>query len=287
MSGRRFWAALQSTPQAKNPDPIDRWTASVLAGLADAALFPFGGPPHHPFQRWARRADPSLSSSPLGILIHPEFGLWHALRGALLFKERLELPASEPRAQSLRYLRRQALPAHLPGRRLHRERLRHRLLPGLSRTLSGPALHDPGLPGAPGLPGRPRARLSRRAGPAPDAGVPARLSGYSAACSSACHRAPALQQGASVGLRALSHARFLHVAEAANLLRACARVRPQSRGCARSRRLAQLVEQRLVLGSAAGAPSGARRCGRTGRRPCRAGALRRASRRMARSIQGP
>ncbi len=60
-------------------------------------LFPFGGPPHHPFQRWARRADPSLSPSPLGILIHPEFGLWHALRGALLFKERLELPAIESR----------------------------------------------------------------------------------------------------------------------------------------------------------------------------------------------
>ena len=41
-------------------------------------------------QRWARRANPTLSVSPLGILIDPEFGLWHALRGALLYRERLE-----------------------------------------------------------------------------------------------------------------------------------------------------------------------------------------------------
>jgi hypothetical protein len=95
--GRAFWAALQSAPEAKARDPIDRWTARTLDGLADAVRFPFGGPPHHPFQRWARRADLSLWPSPLGILIHPEFGLWHALRGALLFKDRLELPLIGPR----------------------------------------------------------------------------------------------------------------------------------------------------------------------------------------------
>lgn len=92
--GLGFWRAVQDAPEGKGPDPIDRWTARVLASLGDAVLFPFGGPPHHPFQRWARRADPSLSASPLGILIHPEFGLWHALRGAALFRERLELPAT-------------------------------------------------------------------------------------------------------------------------------------------------------------------------------------------------
>jgi ferredoxin len=92
--GQGFWSALQGAPESKGSNPIDRWTARVLAGLGDAVLFPFGGPPHHPFQRWARRADPSLSPSPLGILIHPEFGLWHALRGAVLFRERLKLPAA-------------------------------------------------------------------------------------------------------------------------------------------------------------------------------------------------
>jgi hypothetical protein len=30
--------------------------------------------------------------SPLGLLIHPRYGLWHAWRGALLFAEALDLP---------------------------------------------------------------------------------------------------------------------------------------------------------------------------------------------------
>lgn len=95
--GGAFWAHVQASPEARGPDPIDRWSERVLreiaAELGAEALFPFAGPPWHPFQRWARRADPELSPSPLGILIHPEHGLWHALRGALLFRERLDLPA--------------------------------------------------------------------------------------------------------------------------------------------------------------------------------------------------
>ena len=35
-----------------------------------------------------------MSVSPLGILIHPDWGLWHSYRGALAFRERLDLPAS-------------------------------------------------------------------------------------------------------------------------------------------------------------------------------------------------
>ena len=44
--------------------------------------------------RWAQRAEP-LHPSPLGVLIHPVHGLWHAYRGALAFAEPIELP---PRA---------------------------------------------------------------------------------------------------------------------------------------------------------------------------------------------
>ncbi|MEK0081970.1 hypothetical protein [Benzoatithermus flavus] len=99
--GSAFWAHVQASPEGRGPDPIDRWTERVLgriaAELGAVALFPFAGPPWHPFQRWARRADPALSPSPLGILIHPDHGLWHALRGALLFRERLVLPSIEPR----------------------------------------------------------------------------------------------------------------------------------------------------------------------------------------------
>jgi epoxyqueuosine reductase QueG len=38
-----------------------------------------------------------LKSSPLGILMHPEYGLWHAYRGALLFDVELAVePVHEP-----------------------------------------------------------------------------------------------------------------------------------------------------------------------------------------------
>ncbi len=59
------------------------------------ALFPFGGPPHLPFGAWAKRAEP-VAESPLGMLIHPDYGLWHAYRGALAFAATLDLP---PRAE--------------------------------------------------------------------------------------------------------------------------------------------------------------------------------------------
>lgn len=78
--------------------PLDNWTRLTLAPIAAAlgvpVLFPFDGPPYLPFQRWAQRAE-SVYPSPLGPLIHPEFGLWHAYRAALIFAERLHLPTAE------------------------------------------------------------------------------------------------------------------------------------------------------------------------------------------------
>jgi epoxyqueuosine reductase QueG len=50
--------------------------------------------PYLPFQQWAMRAE-GLKPSPLGILMHPEYGLWHAYRGALLFD--VEIPIQAPR----------------------------------------------------------------------------------------------------------------------------------------------------------------------------------------------
>jgi hypothetical protein len=95
--GSAWWARFAAAPEARDgaADPLDRWSRRLLAALAGrygaAALFPFGGPPYLPFQRWAARAEP-VAPSPLGILIHPEYGLWHAYRGALAFAERLDLP---------------------------------------------------------------------------------------------------------------------------------------------------------------------------------------------------
>lgn len=82
-------------PDPDDPDPMDRWTRDILEPVAAAvgarAVYPFGGPPWHPFQRWAQRAE-SVFVSPLGLLAHPAFGLWHAWRGALLFDRPLALP---------------------------------------------------------------------------------------------------------------------------------------------------------------------------------------------------
>jgi hypothetical protein len=93
-----LWPAFSSAVEAGDgaPDPLNRWTQRVIGGIAREVgaepLFPFGGPPYLPFQRWAMRAE-AVAPSPLGILIHPDYGLWHAYRGALAFAERLTLPA--------------------------------------------------------------------------------------------------------------------------------------------------------------------------------------------------
>lgn len=69
-------------------DPLDTWSKTVIEPVARAfgatAYFP-SDPPWQPFQQWAMRAE-GLETSPLGILIHPEYGLWHGYRGALGFE---------------------------------------------------------------------------------------------------------------------------------------------------------------------------------------------------------
>jgi len=98
-TGTRQWPAFVSSPEYQDgaPHPLDRWSRRVTGALARrfgaTELYPAPGPPWWPFQRWARRAE-GLQASPLGILIHPEFGLWHAYRGALLFAERFAVPGT-------------------------------------------------------------------------------------------------------------------------------------------------------------------------------------------------
>jgi ferredoxin len=96
MVGPEGWRAFSESAEAGLPvHPLDGWTRRVISELAAAlgarALFPFEGPPYWPFQRWAMRAEP-VAVSPLGILIHPEYGLWHAYRGALLIADHLDMP---------------------------------------------------------------------------------------------------------------------------------------------------------------------------------------------------
>ncbi len=97
VAGRRGWDAFAVSPEAGDggPHPLDRFSRRVIDRLADAfgavALYPFGGPPHWPFQQWARRAEP-VHPSPVGMLIHPRYGLWHSYRGALGLSEALAPP---------------------------------------------------------------------------------------------------------------------------------------------------------------------------------------------------
>lgn len=91
--GPAMWEAFQ---RARDEDPslagLDDWTRDVVSSLAAELgarpLFPFDGPPYWPFQRWAQLAEP-VYPSPLGVLIHPTYGLWHAYRAALLFAQRI------------------------------------------------------------------------------------------------------------------------------------------------------------------------------------------------------
>jgi hypothetical protein len=77
-------------------NPLDTWSREMIGAVASRfgahAVFPFEKP-YLPFQQWAMRAE-GLRPSPLGILMHPEYGLWHAYRGALLFEEKL--PVARP-----------------------------------------------------------------------------------------------------------------------------------------------------------------------------------------------
>jgi ferredoxin len=80
----------------RNPatDKIDDWTRDVVSELASdlqaKAVFPFDKPAL-PFLTWARRGGAG-HTSPLGLNIHPSYGLWHAYRAALMFCVEFDLP---------------------------------------------------------------------------------------------------------------------------------------------------------------------------------------------------
>ncbi len=75
-------------------DRLDDWCRMVIGDLAQrlgaAAHFPFDLPPL-PFSVWGRRARAG-HASPLGLNVHPDFGLWHAYRALLAFPRPLDLP---------------------------------------------------------------------------------------------------------------------------------------------------------------------------------------------------
>jgi epoxyqueuosine reductase QueG len=90
---RRF--ASERDPQR---DALDEWTRAVVSSLArdlDAmAAYPFDVSPPYPFLTWARRGGAG-HTSPLGLNIHPVYGLWHAYRAALLFPVAFDFPTQQ------------------------------------------------------------------------------------------------------------------------------------------------------------------------------------------------
>lgn len=98
-AGPHMWHAFHRARGGGNMT-LDAWSERVLAQLAAQLgarpAFPFEQP-YLPFQRWAMRAEP-CHSSPLGLLIHSDYGLWHGYRGALLFSVKIELPPPDRRA---------------------------------------------------------------------------------------------------------------------------------------------------------------------------------------------
>ena len=92
-----FWPAFCDSPEYKDgtPEPMDRWSTRVIGAMATELgarpYFPFGGPPHYSFLRWARDSGRAWGS-PIGLLVHDEAGLFISYRGALGFAERIDLP---------------------------------------------------------------------------------------------------------------------------------------------------------------------------------------------------
>jgi len=99
--GPRFWHKLQTTPEFQDglPDPIDRYSERALGAIATSykaeALFPFGGPPYHPFFKWAVESKRCFAS-PAVLLVHAEHGLFASFRGALRIKGIHPLPSAAP-----------------------------------------------------------------------------------------------------------------------------------------------------------------------------------------------
>jgi hypothetical protein len=99
--GSTFWPHFAESDEVKDglPDPLDRWSQRMGAALAarcnGQAYYPFGGPPHYPFLRWAAKAE-ALGASALGLRIHPVYGLWHAYRFALQIPINSDQPGTDP-----------------------------------------------------------------------------------------------------------------------------------------------------------------------------------------------
>ncbi|MDE2445350.1 MAG: hypothetical protein KGO94_04170 [Alphaproteobacteria bacterium] len=90
-AGPDMWRRFAREHQGRSMDDWTKASVDALAADLDAeAVYPFDVP-HQPFLTWARKGGAG-HVSPLGLNIHPTFGLWHAYRAALLFPVEFDFP---------------------------------------------------------------------------------------------------------------------------------------------------------------------------------------------------
>jgi len=92
-----YWNNFRQSPEYRDQraDPMDRWSKRIISALAEdvgaVPLFPFGDEPHQPFIEWAIKSGRAWIS-PVGLLVHDTAGLMLSYRGALAFRDVLDLP---------------------------------------------------------------------------------------------------------------------------------------------------------------------------------------------------
>ncbi len=97
-----FWPLFTSSAEYTDgaPDPLDRWSKRVVTALTGewggSAIFPSDGPPYSPFLPWAL-ASGRAWSSPLGMLVQAQAGLFISYRAAVALPAHLDLPPPAPR----------------------------------------------------------------------------------------------------------------------------------------------------------------------------------------------
>ena len=93
--GGAFWPVFAAwrADNSDVPDPLDTWSRGVIDAVAaetgGQGVYP-NDRPYWPFQRWAMEAE-GLRAGPLGVLMHPVAGPWHAYRGAILFPSEISI----------------------------------------------------------------------------------------------------------------------------------------------------------------------------------------------------
>jgi len=94
-AGSDMWEAFMKSEEFLDgeDDPMNRWVRRVISGMVEAlgchVRYP-SDEPYWPFQRIACEAT-QAHNSPIGLLVHPKYGLWHAYRAIIILNQDNEM----------------------------------------------------------------------------------------------------------------------------------------------------------------------------------------------------